>query len=213
MEQFDRDLAAQYMYQLIKQHRISIIAWNNESRGKAWCNARQIRIPKPLDIDRWGVCLHEIKHIIDGHIRPRYLAEFKCDKYALDIIQAFGYKSAEWEYRMNRHVLEEMAFAHNAGKLDKDKIPMEIILFYPEVDFRSWDGSKVTVYWGNKDAMGYKIEKKPILTQKNIRELLEPMGLELMKFGNEFVVKSEELGFGKKFPSIDYIASYFKLNK
>lgn len=51
--------------------------------GRAFIEERKILISKPINRDRLFVAFHEIGHIINGHIKPRYLEELKAEQYAI----------------------------------------------------------------------------------------------------------------------------------
>lgn len=139
---FNQKQAETYLNKLIKQHKIKISERSKSSCGWAIWETREIKIPYPSDIDRFGVCLHEVKHIIDGDTGKRYQQEFWCDLYALNILKEFGYDTAYWETRMRWHVLSRVAMATNRGVKVVDK---EITHYYKDVDFTKWIGKKVFV--------------------------------------------------------------------
>ena len=94
------------------------------------------------NLDRFFVCLHEIKHIIDQRIKPSCLAEFRCDKFALDFCNKLGWTSEMVKARMRWHVLSRVAMATNR-KLKL--VPSEIECYYNDIDFDRWYGRKVYV--------------------------------------------------------------------
>ena len=139
---FNQKQAETYLNKLIKQYKIKISERSKISCGWAIWETREIKIPYPSDIDRFGVCLHEVKHIIDGDTGKRYQQEFWCDLYALNILKEFGYNTTEWEIRMRWHILSRVAMATHRGVKVVDK---EITDYYKDVDFTKWIGKKVYV--------------------------------------------------------------------
>jgi hypothetical protein len=126
---------------LKKYPKLKIVKWSATSCGYAYYNGN-IKIPKPNNVDRLFVCLHEIKHVIDGKIRPSCLGEFYCDKFGLDYILNLGWKTDVIEARMKWHILSRVAMATNRKM---KKIPAEISDYYPEIDMDSWIGKKTFV--------------------------------------------------------------------
>ena len=146
---------------LLKKHKIKVEKWSVSSCGYAYWKRDKdgygiVKIPKPTNADRFGVCLHEIKHIIDGKIRPSYLAEFRCDKYALDYFEDMNLDITEWKKRMRWHVLSRVAMATNRGHRQVNKLVKD---FYPDIDFESWYGKRVFVWINTPKGIGRKNPK------------------------------------------------------
>ena len=141
-KKFNRKDAFQIVNDLMNEHNITLDKWSSSSCGRAYFKERKIKIPKPNNLDRFFVCLHEIKHIIDQRIKPSCLAEFRCDKFALDFCNKLGWTSEMVEARMKWHVLSRVAMATNR-KLQL--VPFEIESYYNDVDFDRWYGRKVFV--------------------------------------------------------------------
>lgn len=139
---FNRKDAFQIVNDLMIEHNITLDKWSATSCGCAYFEERKIKIPKPNNLDRFFVCLHEIKHIIDQRIKPSCLAEFRCDKFALDFCNKLGWTSEMVKARMKWHILSRVAMATNR-KLKL--VPLEIECYYKDVDFNHWYGRKVFV--------------------------------------------------------------------
>ena len=141
-KKFNRKDAFNIIKSLMDEYNITLEKWSSSSCGRAYLKERKIKIPKPNNLDRFFVCLHEIKHIIDQKIKPSCLAEFRCDKFALDFCNKLGWKSEIVNARMKWHVLSRVAMATNR-KLKQ--IPIEIQSYYKDVNFNSWYGKNVFV--------------------------------------------------------------------
>jgi hypothetical protein len=139
---FDQKEAELFLNKLIKQYNIKVTKRTKSSCGRANWNTSEIEIPNPTSIDRFGVCLHEIKHIIDGNKGKRYQQEFWCDLYSLNVLKQFNYDTINWESRMRWHVLSRVAMATNRGLKVIDK---EITSYFNDIDFTKWIGKKVFV--------------------------------------------------------------------
>lgn len=212
MKRYNRLEAEEYMWMLIKKYKIRIRGWNNSPRGTAWCHDNSIRIPKPSNLENWAVCLHEIKHIIQGNVRPQYVSEFNCEQFAIQTMLIFEYDTLQYQRRSNWYIMWHIAKAHNKGKLDLTKMPQEIRNHFSEVDFESWDRNQIKVHsTDDPEKAGYYIINKPRLSQAYIGQELTRLGLELVKARDfrGFIVKNEEIGFGKAFSSLDSVADYF----
>lgn len=143
MNGFNQKDAEKFLGDLLKKHRIKVHS-KRSTTSCGWANwyDKEIKIPIPSDVDRFGVCLHEVKHIIDGNKGKRYWQEFQCDLYALNILKEFGYDTTLWEKRMRWHVLSRVAMATNRGLKEIDS---EIVEYFGDVDFTKWYGKKVFV--------------------------------------------------------------------
>ena len=139
---FNRKDAFSIIKSLMNEHNITLEKWSSSSCGRAYLKQRKIKIPKPNNLDRFFVCLHEIKHIIDQRIKPSCLAEFRCDKFALDYCNKLSWTSEMVKARMRWHVLSRVAMATNR-KLKL--VPSEIECYYNDIDFNRWYGRKVYV--------------------------------------------------------------------
>jgi len=58
--------------------------------GRAYIDERRVIVSIPINRDRLIVCLHEIGHIVNGHIKPRYIEEMKAEKFAILKMKEFG---------------------------------------------------------------------------------------------------------------------------
>jgi hypothetical protein len=159
IKNFDEKEATQIMNKYLKQYKIKVIQWSSSSCGYAYTKRDKqgyyrIKVPKPTNADRFGVVMHEIYHCIDsGFTKPSYLAEFKCDKFALDRLQEMNLDTTIWEKRMRWHILSRIAMATNRGHKNINKVVED---YYPDVDFNSWYGKKVFVGVKPPKGIGYK---------------------------------------------------------
>lgn len=178
---FDKKFAQQYIDKLMKKHKIIAYKQSVTSSGHAMVKSRKIKIPKPTNVDRFAVCLHEIAHVIQRKGSKSFEKEFYCDKYALDILIQLGYETEKWIIRMKWHILSRIAMAHNRG-LSHDKINSEIREFFNDIDFTTWAGKKVFVgikYWHNPIPENVKLTKAMSVVEVELA--LKEMGLSFHK--------------------------------
>jgi hypothetical protein len=215
---FDKNFAEKYIKDLLKKYKIKVYKYSVGSSGKAKYKERMVKIPEPTNVDRFGVCLHEVKHILDGGRGRSFEKEFKCDMYALEIIMGLGYDSNEWEKRMRWHTLSRIAMAHNRG-LRHDRINQDIRLFFTEVDFSKWIGFKVFVHYLKTNPFGYEIQYHHGYTRKEIEDMLKGKGLIMFlsdhddSTNNRYIVTEPGKEFGPDFGNLTEIVSHFKLSK
>lgn len=150
--EFHQEKAEEYINHLLKKYRIKVVKWSKSSCGCAWTDLNEVKIPKPTDIDRFGVCLHEIHHIMegdtkDGKVIKRYEQEFYADMFARNTIIDFGYDTTEWDRRTQWHILSRIAMAINRGCKE---INQEVAEYFNYIDFSGWFGNKVFVGGGKK---------------------------------------------------------------
>ena len=159
---------------MLKQHRITVCAWSSTSCGYAIIKERKIKIPKPTNADRFGVCMHEVKHIIDGNKGKRYQQEFWADKFAREQMVLVGCSEAElhdWDRRTNWHVLSRIAMAHNRG-LKRQNLTQEVRDFFDHVDFDAWLGQTVFVQHDEKQPLCYRIKLTVYMSFQEIKDAL-----------------------------------------
>lgn len=134
---FDKQKAESRFQFHLKWYGIKIRKYRTTSCGRAYWNCKEIEVPHIINADTFGVCMHEIKHIIDGNKGKRYEQEFDCDMFARKEIIELGFDVSEWDKRMRWHSLSRIAMAVNRG-LDIDKIPQRIKSYFSDIDFERW---------------------------------------------------------------------------
>jgi len=146
---FDVNIAEQHLNKLLKQYKIKVIKWSKSSCGYAYYDTKEIKIPKPIDIDRFCVAMHEIKHIIDGKFGKLFEREFACEIFAINEAIKLGFNPSQYKERARRYVIMNIAKGY-CRKLDLNKISQEIKDFC-NIDFELWKNKKVFVSnWGSK---------------------------------------------------------------
>lgn len=214
---FDKVKAQNHLSKLLKQYKIKVIGYSTTSCGYARWRSREIKIPRPTNTDRFCVCMHEIKHIIDGDKGKRFEQEFDCDMYALlqAKMMAFGIK--EWEKRMRWHSLSRIAMAHNRG-YDISNLRSDIKSFFKEVNWSKWRGSRVFVHSVDKSEFGYSMDFSPMMSSHQVNESLEKIGLKLAKSdrddstnGKWIVHKDDNQNSCMDFVNLSEVVTYFEL--
>lgn len=178
MKKFDKHIAFGYVTGLCKKHKIEIYKFSTTSSGHALIKTRKIKIPRITNVDRFGVALHEVCHVVQGKIRPRYLSEFRCDLYALQHIRGMEYPTEDWIKRMNWHTISRVAMAHNRGL---KTIAPEVKLYFNWVNWAAWEGMKVFVQHSEINPLGYTIKLTKNLSAKEISNELARRGMNLNK--------------------------------
>ena len=151
---FNTDIAETHLKKLLKQYKIKVIKWSVSSCGRAnWVN-NTVKIPHPTDLDRFCVCMHEIKHIIDGGSGKLYQREYACEKFAIEQAELLGFNEIEtYRERARRYIIMAIAKGHCRG-LNLKNIEPEIKAFC-YIDFSEWEGKKVFVSgWGDDTYKG-----------------------------------------------------------
>lgn len=214
---FNKKDAEQYINKLLKKHKIEVYGWSATSCGRAAIKSRKIKIPKPTNVDRFAVCLHEIFHIIGRKGSKSFEKEFYCDMYARGILIELGYDVSAWDKRTKWHILSRIAMAHNRG-LNHNSINSEIRAFFKEIDFNKWIGMKVFVgrkYWDsvNPDDIEYSVA----MNKNDVEMLLNRKGLMIEKseyddstYGHWLVFGNEQ-NYKMEFENLSEIINHYKL--
>lgn len=213
---YNQEEAQKVLDYLVSWYKIKIHGYSVTSCGRAWWKSRKIKVPHPTNTDRFGVFLHEIKHIIDGKNGKRFEEEFACDKFALDHIEKLGYDPTEWKKRMRWHSLSRVAMATNRG-LHSSKIPSHIKEYFSDIDFDSWNGKKVFVGVDSK----YKnitISIKAKYSFREIELLLAKQGFKIERskiddssYGNLLVHKMFTGQVPSEFESLNDVVKHYEL--
>jgi hypothetical protein len=159
---FNRQIAENHLVLLLKQYGINVIKWSTTSCGRSNWKEKTIKIPHPTNTDTFCVCMHEIKHIIDGDAGKRYEQEFYADMFAIEQAELLGFETTEYRKRMKRDILISVAMAHNR-KFNIDNLNADVKAFLSGVDFELWAGHKVFVqgnYTSNRKEYEYEITYK-----------------------------------------------------
>lgn len=216
---FDKKIAESYINKLLKKHKITVYAWSTTSCGRARKKSKSIKIPKPTNIDRFGVCLHEINHIISRKGSTSFEKEFYCDMYARNILIELGYDTTEWDRRTKWHILSRIAMGHNRG-LNHNKINSEIREFFKEIDFNKWINKKVFVgheYYKTTNPKTIELNEK--ISLYDIEFHLKEIGLKVAKskaddstYGHYIVSKITDL-YGEEFETLREIIIKYDISK
>lgn len=75
---------------LLKENNITVREYRKSMSGRAFIKEREITIPKPTGKISLLICLHEIAHIVNGEIKPRFKEEYLAEKWAIDKFRELG---------------------------------------------------------------------------------------------------------------------------
>lgn len=139
---FNTDTAKKHLNKLLRQYRIRVAKWSKGANGRAWSN-HTVKIPSPTDVERFCVCMHEIKHVIDGFSGKLYQREYACEIYAIEQAQLLGFDTSEYEVRAKGYVTMCISKGFCRG-LNLDSIEPHI-KEWCGVDFDQWKGKRVFV--------------------------------------------------------------------
>lgn len=145
---FDIEKATKHLNGLLIHYKIKVIKWSASSCGRANFLKKEIKIPKPTDVDRFCVCMHEIKHIIDGGGGKLYQREYACEMFAIEQAELLGFNCEIYKERARRYVIMAIAKGHCRRCFDFSKLESKISKFC-NIDFSEWENKKVFVSgWG-----------------------------------------------------------------
>lgn len=216
---FNKQTAEQYINRLLKKHKIEVAVWSATSCGWASKKTRKIKIPKPTNIDRFAVCLHEIFHIIGRKGSKSFEKEFYCDMYARGILVELGWDTEAWDKRTKWHILSRIAMAHNRG-LNHASINAEIRAFFPEIDFTKWVNMKVFVgrkYYDTTDPKTIQLYEN--ISFYDIECYLKELGLKVIKSQHDdstyghYIVSHIEDAYGREFETLRDIILHYDITQ
>ncbi|MFA7708341.1 MAG: hypothetical protein WCX73_05310 [Candidatus Pacearchaeota archaeon] len=77
---------------LLKENNITVRSYRKNMSGLAYIETREIIIPHPNGKISFLICLHEIAHILNGHIKPKFKGEYLAEKWAMDTFRELGFR-------------------------------------------------------------------------------------------------------------------------
>ena len=76
--------------ELLEKYGITVKQYRKSMTGRAYIEERQIIVPKPVGKISLLIFCHEVAHIVNGHIKPRYKEEYLAEKWAMDYFHEIG---------------------------------------------------------------------------------------------------------------------------
>jgi len=143
---FNKDIAESYINKLLNHYKIKVVSWSKTDCGRAWVSSKEVKIPKPTNLMRFCIALHEIGHIVEDATKSKmklYQSEYKAEQFAIREAKSLGFDTTEYEKNARGYVTMCIAKGH-ARKLNLDKIEPNIKDFCG-IDFETWKGKKVFV--------------------------------------------------------------------
>lgn len=90
---------------------------------------REVCIPKPKNIYRFMVCLHEIGHVVKKLRKHQYWQEYVAEKWAIETAKLYGIKSAYYEKRAAAMLVGYIKSDIATRAIRPDGIKPEVIKF------------------------------------------------------------------------------------
>ena len=140
---FDREKAEKHLKQLLKKYNIKVRKYRVSASGRAYPSISEVEIPKPTDVERFCVCMHEIKHVIDGFWGKLYQREYFCEMFAITEAKKLGFDVTDYTERARRYVIVNVAKGYCRG-LNLKNIEKDVVDFC-KVDFSQWHCKNVFV--------------------------------------------------------------------
>lgn len=134
-----REMYKRIIFDLILEYKIKVIRWRTTNSGCAYQDSWEVEIPKPLSLQRFITCLHEIGHCVkDKYANPQWKSEYIATKYAIDMCNKLDIKISEKELRNNLNYLTScIADDITNNGIDIKKID-KAVLEYANIDIKLW---------------------------------------------------------------------------
>src|SRR5581483_12517898 len=142
MRTFNQGKAFDYINNLLLEKKIKAIFTNKKS-GQAFHYSQNtipvIEIPNPNSIEKFGIALHEIGHIVLGHcetisgdaefswslqvdVRPQYIKEYEAEQFAINHLKSQKLNIKRYETGAKIYVLDHILKCQDINS----KLPIEI---------------------------------------------------------------------------------------
>jgi len=100
--------------ELLKKYNINIKTYRGNLTGIAYIEDRIISAPKPIKPLHFAIFAHEVGHIANGEISPRWLEELKAWQFSIAQFKLFGFRiPSEVKSRMKYSLAFALAKALN----------------------------------------------------------------------------------------------------
>ena len=101
---------------LVKRYDINVIKVRRSMSGFAYYNSRDIVAPEPKTAKSFVVFAHEVGHVVNGKVRPRWKSEYMAEMFALDCFKEYDLKLPRIvKNRIKWHITYALAKAMNRG--------------------------------------------------------------------------------------------------
>ncbi|KKL20171.1 hypothetical protein LCGC14_2458120 [marine sediment metagenome] len=101
---------------LLKRHDVTIKVIRRSMSGLAYIKERAICSPLPRTAKSFAIFCHEVGHIAQGVIKPRWLEELRAEEFAKGCFGEFGFSMPKAvKDRMKYHISYKLAQALNRG--------------------------------------------------------------------------------------------------
>jgi len=90
--------------QLLEQYGIKIKTVRKSMSGVAYIEDRVVSCPAPERALSFAILAHEVGHIVNGHLRPRWLEELRAWQFSLVYFKEFGFaipREVKWRMKYN----------------------------------------------------------------------------------------------------------------
>ena len=112
---------------LLKRHRITVKTYRGNMSGVAYLEDRVISAPRPVKPLPFAIFAHEVGHIVNGHIKPRWLEELRAWQFSLQQFRESGLRIPhDVKRRMRFSLAYALAKALNRGM---KSIPKELWVY------------------------------------------------------------------------------------
>ena len=126
------------IYNLAKQHKITIKKWRSTDTGEAYIRLRSIEIPDPKSINRFLTGLHEVGHVVkDKDHNPLWKSEHIAYKYAFDYCDEHDIKYTELNVKRASNYVKMCVGKGIRARLNLNKVTDEVLEF-AEIDREEW---------------------------------------------------------------------------
>lgn len=88
-----KDNYQELIEEVCKQNNITFEYKFRNNCGRAFIDKRHIQLPIPRHSKVWlQYCFHEIAHVLNGNISPRYYEEYLADRKSFQLMKIYGIK-------------------------------------------------------------------------------------------------------------------------
>jgi hypothetical protein len=129
--------------QLLEQYNITVKTVRKSLSGIAFIEDKVISAPRPNQPLKFAIFAHEVGHIVNGHISPRWLEELSAWEFSIEQFKIFNFRiPKQVKSRMNYSLSFALAKALNRNMKQVPKELRKYKKFLSPITYIYGDGHK-----------------------------------------------------------------------
>lgn len=150
----DETIYREILNNYLKTYNVTVEKWLKSLNGTSESDFEStVKIPYPKTAYKFLIGLHEIGHIVHGRSRHSYLTEYRAERFAITIGEAYNIKCKKYVEDAKHYVFKHLIYELNNNLLSYDNIDETVLqwldiniedikcktLHYAKIKFKSFN--------------------------------------------------------------------------